>query len=113
MSYSQFDTIDDNYAYQLSLICSSYHHIDIHNIYKIINTLVYHLIYNNKFNDFPFKETMIHRVLHSLFRDYKIDKFHLILESYKTYIHDEIFKHRQLKQEQDNEKNRSNYLLIT
>ena len=59
MSYSQFDTIDDNYAYQLSLICSSYHHIDIHNIYKIINTLVYHLIYNNKFNDFNTQKSSI------------------------------------------------------
>jgi len=107
MSSNYHHTIDDDYSQQLSRICSSYHRIDIHNIYKIINTLVYHLIYNKKFNDYPYKETMVHRVLRHLFKDYKDDKFYLILESYNGYIRDEIYKHKCLKKNDDDEQKRS------
>jgi hypothetical protein len=99
------DSIDDQYCYQLIRICTSYHRIRIENIYKIINTLVYHLIYNEKFNDYPFKESLIQQILIELFKRIKSNTFHFVLDSYKEYIHNEVWKHKQLKNEQDNEKN--------
>jgi hypothetical protein len=99
------DSIDDQYCYQLTRICTSYHRINSENIYKIINTLVYHLIYNEKFNDYPFKESLVQQTLINLFTHFKTDKNHFNLDHYKVYIHNEVWKHKQLKYEQDDEKN--------
>ena len=105
MAFSEENDID-----QLSRICTSYHHIDIEHIYKIINTLVYHLIYNDKFNSHCYKETMVIRTLHHLFRNYPSNKKKIIdtiLQSYTGYIRDEINKHKSLKREKDDENKRS------
>lgn len=104
MSYIT-DTIDNQYLHQLTRICTSYHRIDIKNIYKIIDTLVYHLIYNDKFNDYPFKESLIQNILIDLFKRIESNKFHFIMNDYKEYIHNQIWKHKQLKCELDDEKN--------
>ncbi len=104
MSNSYY-SIDDQYSHQLSRICTSYHRIHIENIYKIIDTLVYHLIYNDKFNDFPFRESLIQRILKDLFKRIESNKFHFDIDLYKEYIHNQIWKHKQLKNEIDDEKN--------
>lgn len=101
---------EENDIEQLAHICTAYHHIDIQHIYKIIDTLVYHLIYNNQFNSHCFKESMIIRTLNYLFRNYpsnKKDMLDNVIYSYRGYIQDEIRKHKQLKNDSDDEKKRS------